>query len=113
MTGSRSGYLSVSKVSAGKKVPLLHFWASPSRINGPTKVGGTLKVTPGASHPVATTKAYQWYSNGKPVSGATKSTYVVKAADKGKRITVKVTYKATGYATKAYLVGPTFRISAR
>ncbi len=112
VTGSRSGYLSVTKVSSGKKVPLLTLTVRGSQLHGPTRVGGTLKVTPGASRPVATVKTYQWYVNGKAISGATKSTYVVKAAQKGKRLTVKVTYKAKGYATKVVVVGPTYHISS-
>ena len=112
VTGSRSGYQSVSKLSAAKKVPLLKFTVKKSKLSGPTKVGGTLKVTAGTSS-VKTTKSYQWYVNGKKIKGATKSTYTVKAADKGKRITVKVTYKAKYYATKTATVGPTFQIRAR
>ncbi|MCR6713228.1 MAG: endo-1,4-beta-xylanase [Demequina sp.] len=113
VTGSKSGYLAVSKISAGKKVPLLALKVGPTWLNGPTKVGGTLKVTPGASRPVATVKTYQWYANGKAISGATSSTYKVKTADKGKRITVKVTYRAQGFATKVVVAGPTFPIAAR
>ena len=113
VTGSKSGYLTVSKYSVGKKVPLLTLTVGSTWINGPTRVGGTLKVTPGASHPVTTVKTYQWYANGNAISGATSSTYKVKAADKGKRITVKVTYRAQGFATKVVTAGPTFPIAAR
>ena len=112
VTGSRTGYFSVAKLSAGKKVPLLTLHVGTSHLNGPTRVGGTLKVTPGASFPVATAKSYQWYANGKVVSGATASTYKLKSGDLGKRMTAKVTYRATGYAPKAVFVGPTFRITA-
>ena len=113
VTGSRSGYVTQSKVSAGKKVPLLTMWVDRSKLNGPTRVGGVLRVTAGASHPVSTTKTYQWKVNGKAISGATKSTYTVKAGDLGKRITVTVTYRAQGFATKVVVVGPTYRIAAR
>jgi endo-1,4-beta-xylanase len=112
VTGSRGGYVSTSKVSAGKYVKLLTLSVDRSRLNGPTRVGGTLVVTPGSSHPVATTKSYQWYANGKAISGATKPTYKVTAKEKGKRLTVKVTYRAQGYATKSVVVGPTFIIRA-
>ena len=113
VTGSRSGYLTVAKTSWGKTVPLLTLRVDRSRLNGPTRVGGTLVVTAGASHPVSTVKSYQWYANGSAISGATKSTYKLTVKEKGKRLTVKVTYRATGYATKSVVVGPTFVISAR
>jgi endo-1,4-beta-xylanase len=112
VTGSRSGYLSVAKVAPGKKVPLPTLTVDRSRLNGPTRVGGVLVVTAGRSHPVATTKSYQWYANGKAIAGATASTYTVAAKDKGKRLTVRVTYRAQGYATKSVVVGPTFVIAA-
>jgi hypothetical protein len=112
VTGSRSGYLSVAKVAPGKKVPLPTLTVDRSRLNGPTRVGGVLVVTAGRSHPVVTTKSYQWYANGKAIAGATASTYTVAAKDKGKRLTVRVTYRAQGYATKSVVVGPTFVIAA-
>ena len=112
VTGSKSGYQSISKLSKGKKVPLLKLTIGKAKLNGPTRVGGTLKVTAGASKPVATTKSYQWYANGKAITGATKSTYLIKKADKGKRLTVKVTYRAKGYATQSVVVGPTFQIGS-
>jgi len=113
VTGSKSGYVTQSKVSSGKKVPLLTLRVDRSKLNGPTRVGGVLRVTAGASHPVSTAKTYQWKANGKAISGATKSTYTVKASDLGKRITVTVTYRAQGFATKVVVVGPTYRIAAR
>jgi hypothetical protein len=38
---------------------------------------------------------FQWYQNGKKIKKATKSTFKLTSKQKGKRITVKVTYKAT------------------
>lgn len=113
VTGTRSGYVSQTTVSAGKRVPLLTMTVDPSRINGATRVGGVLTVTAGASHPVATSKTYQWYANGVAISGATKTTYTLTSKEKGKRLTVKIVYRAPGYATKWVAVGPTFVIGAR
>ncbi|MBK7821914.1 MAG: hypothetical protein IPJ61_12775 [Tessaracoccus sp.] len=45
--------------------------------------------------------SYRWLRNGKAVKGAAKSTYKLKKADKGKKITVKVTGKKSGYTTVA------------
>jgi endo-1,4-beta-xylanase len=113
VTGSKTGYLAASRYSAGKKVPLLTLRVGPTWINGPTHVGGTLKVTPGKSSPVTAVKTYQWYRNGAAISGATSSTYKLTSRDQGKRLTVKVTYRAQGFATKVVVAGPTFRIAAR
>jgi hypothetical protein len=42
---------------------------------------------------------YRWYADGRPISGARHATYAVARKDKGKKLTVKVTGSATGYAT--------------
>ncbi|MGW2637601.1 IPT/TIG domain-containing protein [Streptomyces sp. NPDC001348] len=66
-------------------------------ISGTAKVGKTLKATAGTWSPAATSYSYQWYAGGKAISGATKSSLVLKAAQKNKKITVKVTAHRTGY----------------
>ncbi|MDT0485099.1 Tat pathway signal protein [Streptomyces doebereineriae] len=66
-------------------------------ISGTAKVGKTLKTSNGTWSPAATSYAYQWYANGKVISGATKSSLVLKAAQKGKKITVKVVARRTGH----------------
>lgn len=77
----------------------MSFTAKP-KISGKVKVGKTLTVkasyTPSQAYPKA---SYQWYRNGKKISKATKSTYKLTKKDRGKRITVKVTVRATGYIT--------------
>jgi hypothetical protein len=40
---------------------------------------------------------YSWKRNGKTITGATKSTYVLVKADKGQKITVKVTAHRYGW----------------
>lgn len=66
-------------------------------ISGTVKVGKTLKASAGTWSPAATSYGYQWYANGKAISGATKSSLVLKAAQKGKKITVKVIAHRTGH----------------
>jgi hypothetical protein len=61
-------------------------------------VGSTLRVTPGTWRPGAYL-TYQWYSNGAPISGATGTTYRIAGAHLGKKLTVVVTGRKTGYAT--------------
>ncbi|MFI1031991.1 Tat pathway signal protein [Streptomyces sp. NPDC020951] len=99
VTASRTGWTGAAATSAAvtvvkgdapraTKAPL---------ISGTAKVGRTLKTTSGTWSPAATSYAYQWYANGKAISGATKSSLVLKAAQKGKKITVKVTARRTGH----------------
>lgn len=67
-------------------------------ISGTAKVGKTLKTSTGTWSPAATSYGYQWYANGRAISGATKSSLVLKSAQKGKKITVKVIAHRTGHA---------------
>ncbi|MGW0755069.1 Tat pathway signal protein [Streptomyces sp. NPDC002814] len=66
-------------------------------ISGTAKVGKTLKTSKGTWNLSPTSYSYQWYANGTVISGATKSTLVLKSAQKGKKITVKVIAHRTGH----------------
>ena len=52
-----------------------------------------------ASHTAGATLSYQWLRNGAAISGGAKATHAVVAADKGKKLSVKVTEKKAGYLT--------------
>ncbi|WP_405951435.1 hypothetical protein OG588_39560 [Streptomyces prunicolor] len=66
-------------------------------ITGTAKVGHRLTAAHGTWSPTATSYTYVWKRDGKTISGATKSTYVLVKADKGHKITVKVTAKRSGW----------------
>ncbi|MFJ4574458.1 hypothetical protein ACIP4W_24075 [Streptomyces sp. NPDC088846] len=68
-------------------------------ISGTAKAGRTLKAAHGTWTPAPTSYGYQWYANGKAISGATKSSLTLKSAQRGKKITVKVTARRTGHAS--------------
>lgn len=73
-------------------------------ITGKKKVGSTLKVKayPWLAGDFPTTRArmtFQWKRDGKPIAGATKSTYRAAKADKGKRLTITATASRYGYRT--------------
>jgi len=70
-------------------------------ISGTASVGSTLTATAPKYTPVATSVAYQWYSNGTAIKGATNGTYKIVAADKGKTLTVKTVGSAAGYQDSA------------
>jgi hypothetical protein len=68
------------------------------RITGAVKVGRRLRVRLGAWSPRPAYR-FQWYVGGKAVTGATRSTYRPTAAQRGRRITVRVTASRAGYRT--------------
>jgi hypothetical protein len=100
VTGAKAGATSITNSSAPtKKVVAAKFKVTKQpKITGKLKKGKTLKgkVT-GISKTVKA--SYQWFRTGKKIAKATKATYKVTAKDKGKKITVKVTYKKSGYST--------------
>ena len=99
VTASRTGHTTVSKTSAAKLI-LKEFATTPTpKITGTLKAGKTLTAVRGTWKPTPTSYSYQWYRNGKKISGATKKTYKLTKADKGKVIKVKVTAKKSGYAS--------------
>gem|GEM_PF-1346057 len=68
-------------------------------ISGTTTVGQTLTAVPGTWSPTPTTLSYRWYRSGSAISGATSKTYKLTTADAGKKVTVKVTARRSGYTT--------------
>ncbi|MFH9863023.1 hypothetical protein [Streptomyces sp. NPDC017202] len=76
--------------------PALKATTAPSAA-GTAKVGYKRTATHGTWSPAATSYTYQWKRNGISIAGATKSTYVLVKADKGQRITVKVTARRYGW----------------
>ena len=69
-------------------------------------VGTTATVSPGTWAPGNPTFAYQWFANGVAVKGATSANFLMPGSVAGKKLTVEVTAKETGYATKTMTVGP-------
>jgi len=66
-------------------------------ISGTAKVGRTLNAGAGVWSPAASSYAYQWYAGGTAIPGATKASLVLKNAQRGKRITVKVVARRAGH----------------
>ena len=101
VTGARTGYDTVSRTSAataavkGVLVP-----ATPT-VSGTVAVGRTLTAKVGTWKPSGVTFTYRWYRNGTAISGATGKTYVVKKADRGARLHVRVTGTLSGYVSQS------------
>ncbi len=98
VTGSASGYTSVSKVSAATaSVGYGVFATSPTpTILGTARVGSVLTAVPGSWSPSAAL-TYAW-KRGTTVVG-TSSTYTPTIADRGFALTVTVTGSASGYTS--------------
>jgi len=79
-------------------------------ISGSLKVGKKLQAKAGAWAPAPDKFSYRWYRNGKPIKGATSKSYKLKKADKGKKITVKVTARGAGLETRAVKSAKTAKI---
>ncbi len=74
------GYSKASTVLGGAPV-----------IRGTPEYNSTLKADTMSVTPYGATVSYQWYADGKAISGATKSTFTPDASYIGKSISVKVT----------------------
>lgn len=95
VTGQRAGYTTVAKESVKTAKVLL---AAAPTISGTVAVGYTLAAKPGIWTSL-TGFTYQWLRNGVAISGATQSTYRVRASDAYAVISVRVTGFRTGYAS--------------
>jgi hypothetical protein len=67
-------------------------------VAGAATVGSRLTAHAGAWAPGGAAFAYRWLRNGSPIAGATGRTYVVRQADAGARISVRVTGTKLAYS---------------
>ncbi len=114
VTAARDGYVTTtSKPSkATEKVRAGTITAVKPKISGAARVKRVLTAVPGGWKPAATTFSYQWYRNGSKITGATKMKYRLTSADKGKKVSVRVTGRATGYTTKVVTSRATAKVRA-
>ncbi|MFT4217341.1 MAG: CAP domain-containing protein [Micropruina sp.] len=113
VTAGRTGYETTTRTSkATKKVKAGTITAAKPTITGTARVDRILTAVPGTWQPETTTFSYQWYRNSSTIKGATGATYTLKPADKGKKISVKVTGRAAGYTTKAKTSAKTGKVGA-
>jgi hypothetical protein len=79
-------------------------------ITGTRKVGRKLTLVR-HTWTSGTRFSFRWYANGRAIPRATARTLTLKSAQKGKRITVKVTGSQTGYKTASRTSAATARIA--
>lgn len=107
VTGKQAGFATVTATSAATaRVATV---ATPS-ISGVYMVGATLTANP-KTWTAGTSFSYQWYADGKPISGATRSTLALTSYQKDKQITVSVTGRKSGWSTVARTSSKTPRIA--
>ena len=114
VTGSKSGYTTVGKLSAPVTVTEGTLTAGTPTIIGKAAVASILTAKVGTWSPAAgNTYTYQWFQrstvNGTPaaISGATAPSYTVRSTYQGKYLSVTVTAKQTGYAPASATSAPT------
>ena len=83
--------------------PVITVTTTPS-VTGKALVGRHVKARPGVFAPSAVTVTYQWLRNGKSIGKATKSSYLLVAKDRGKKVSVRIVYHLAGAATVTKVV---------
>ena len=98
------GYQNGTSQSGATSPVVLGTQSFTPAITGAAAVGSTLKA---ASLATGATSSFQWRRNGSSISGARSSTYKPTSSDLGKKISVTVTAKRTGYANLTKTSAPT------
>lgn len=99
VTGSKSGYPTVTKTSTSKRVGKSLTATPAPTVDGTGRVGQTLTASAGNWAPLPITLSYAWYRSGTVISGATAKTYKLATSDAGKTITARVTGRKSGYTS--------------
>ncbi|WP_172832232.1 glycoside hydrolase family 3 protein [Nakamurella panacisegetis] len=97
VTAKKANYATATATSAAVTVAGKLALSTPV-ISGVTAVGHMVTASV-ATHTAGATLSYQWLRSGRAIAGGTKSTYKIVAADKGKKLSVRVTEKKAGYVT--------------
>jgi hypothetical protein len=101
VTAARSGYTSVTAVSARSAVVAKGKAPKATKrpaITGTAKVGRTVRAAVGTWSPKANSYRYEWRLNGKLIRGATGATLKLTSSRRKKKLTVTVIARKTGYA---------------
>jgi len=108
VTASRDGYNDASATSqpSSAVIPVITSVAAPA-VTGDAVVGKTLTASAGTWDPATgLTYSYAWSADGTVISGASGPTFVLTAAQLGKRVTVSVTASAAGYVSASATSSP-------
>lgn len=112
VTGSKVGYLPVTKKSAPTAQIAKGSFAAPApTIAGTPQVGQTLTAKAGIWAPSPASFSYQWYRAGVLIPGASAVTYTPTAADVAATLSVKVIGSLSGYSTVSKTSAPTAAVA--
>jgi len=110
VTASRTHHDSVTVTSPSTAATAYGILTAPTpSISGTAAVGSKLTASRG-TWTSGTAISYRWKADGRPIAGATASTFTVPSSLRGDRITVTVTGKKTGYSTAAVTSRATTRV---
>ena len=100
VTGSKTGYTTISRVSTGTATLGRGSLTAPvPAISGEAKVGSPLTVVAGVWGPAPVTLTYQWYRSGAAISAPPRLPTLLTTGDLTQTMTVKVTGTKSGYTT--------------
>ena len=98
VTGSAPGYRAKAIVSSSMgPVDLGEFIGGNPTVVGFLGVGSVVTASVGTWSPIPDSIRYQWFRDGVPIGGATRSDYMLQNADAGAAITVDVTVAKNNY----------------
>lgn len=114
VTGTRTGSTPSTAVSAPTAaVAAGTLGKGKPSIKGKARVGSTLAAKAGTWSPAGVAVKLQWLRNGKPIKKATKAKYKLVGADKGKKISIRVTGVKAGYTTASATSKATGKVKAK
>ncbi|MCR6030701.1 hypothetical protein GDP17_04490 [Gordonia jinghuaiqii] len=112
VTGSKPSHASTTLESRPTaKVLAGQITSAKPRITGRTKIGARLTARTSAWKPGHVTLSYRWLRDGKVTAGSRAKTYVLRRADVGHRISVRVIGTRPGYTKATRTSAKTVRIS--
>lgn len=97
LTLSKANVSDTVEVSSDQTVLARVLSKTPTpKISGTVKRGKTITAKPG-TWDAGVVLTYQWYRNSSPISGSTSATYLIGPADRGQKLSVRVTGTKTNY----------------
>ena len=113
VTGSKTGFSSVSTTSDPKVVSLASLTLSPTPfLGGTSMVGETLRLYAG-NWDEGVTLSYVWKRDGVAITGATSATYLLTKADLAAIITATVTGSKSGFRSVSMTTEPFPAVAAQ
>jgi hypothetical protein len=111
-TATKDFFNRVSRAADTAPVALATFGTPPvATISGTVKVGEVLSAGAGAVTPAPDDLAYQWFSDGSAIDGATQQLFKVTAAQRYTPMTVGVTASRDGYQDASDVSDPTAEVA--